>query len=298
MKKIVLTVMSIICVGLLFQACKEDKIDYYNSKSSVVFTNMMYPVANTFYTSYTIDEVEYTQRFLSGKDEVDSIVKSSFLNVDGDVARVYIPISVVGNISSETKSVAVKVNYLPEESGEAENAIKGVDYNIVVAEVPANSWYGAVIIDFKKENMNDLYRPKVQMEVQLVANDNFDVAMTEIKSGDNRSTKSNPTKITVTCSYGQDTPGAWNDLYLAQLGYFTSKKLNVLVNVLGFNQSHLLADTREEGPALSIIQGMATTLSAYLSEMKTLGTPVYEDRLDKDGNPIPMHMKKNILDYK
>lgn len=292
MSKIKLLTLAVLSGSLLFAACKEDKLDLYDSKDSVVFTNMVWPIETAFTTSYTFEDDTYEQRFDSPKTKVDSLVVASFLKTTEGSLRAYIPVSVVGKASPNPRTIACKVNFL-EEDGRAFNAIKDLDYKVVSAEVPANSYFGAIIVEFYKENMDDAYRPKVQMQVELIANNDFDVAMQEIKQSRVTSALSNPSQITVTCAIGLDEPLGWQQSMVGSFGYFSSKKASVLISDLGFDESVILFGL-DEGPEAAVKTSIATTFKNYLAEMKAKGTPVYEDILDPNGKKIEMHTRKKM----
>lgn len=290
MKKIKLLTLAIVCGGLLLQSCKEDKLDTFDSKDSIVFTSMMYFNTKYFTTSYTFGDETYSKTFpdYTERKSIDSLVVSSFLSTIEDEMRVYIPVTVVGAAKPVARPIAFKINYLTE-TGEAFNAIKGWDYKVVAAEVPANEIYGAILVEFYRTSMDIVYRPKVQMEVQLLENDNFATQMQEVKQSTTTSYRSNPTKLTVTCALGRDKPGGWDKTFGATVaaGYFSSKKFSVLLD-LGFTEEFLspgVGEARDVGQA----QGLGTTLERYLNEMHLKGQTVYEDILDKNGNKVRMH---------
>ena len=217
----------------------------------------------------------------SGKDvayvdmEADSTLVS-FIYINTDVDTVQVRVQVMGNIpEDQPRYVDVKVK--------AENATVGTDYEAIENRytIEGGNIFCTIPVVLKRPADQTIKA----VEIELMENEYFSLPMDiwrPLELKDYTRENQNVIRHVVGLTDEVFEPKAWTTNYF---GPYSKKKMKLLCEMFGLQMADFDNVTEMDMERQRVY---AQGLDKYLKEMDAKGETVYEDRVDKDGNPVKM----------
>lgn len=261
MKSIIIT-LTLLLAMTIFQGCKEDRLDVYDSESNIYFSLQKY--GKEYYLNYPIGTKVYTQNWLGIKAPKDSMVISYGYLQAGKRATdtIYVPVSLMGNLAAIDRTISYKL-------GPNTTATEGTDFKIVSANIPANKELGAIAIEVYRAQYNTMKT----IDLELVPNEIFQTNYKEILRSRTDTTMVSTLRFRVLVSDYLGLPPRWSS-YIAYLGEFSAKKILLIRDITNIDIEEMFYS--ETPPKVQDIQAIGSILKKYLREQKEAGNIIYE----------------------
>ena len=256
--------------ALIFQGCEKDTMTYGGEPDGISGIYFLY---GPNYTQYAGGLKVYTYR--------DSI-EYSFAKLAADIpeSMVYLPVKVLGNLSTHDRTFKVKVT--------GGTAVEGVDYVPLEAEyiLPANR--PETLLPIRLIRTDKLKKEKIRMTVSLVENEHFKLLLPTKENGAD-GTELNATELKIIFSEFYAAPWDWDFFAVDYFGEFTVEKFEFINATLGWAPSDW-----DDGTVKAGMFGYAVrVVQEELQRRADNNDPVYE----KDQVTFMQLADKYAVDY-
>lgn len=255
--------LTLLLAIILFQGCKEDRLDLYDSEANIYFSLRKY--GKTYELNYPIGTKTYSQTWLRLTAPIDSLAISyGYLKADEkQTDTIYVPVSLMGNLAPTNRPIGYKF-------GPNTTATEGTDFKIVSADIPANKELGAIAIE--------VYRAKYEkvkiIDFELLPNETFQTNYKEIIRSKTDTTKVSTLQFRVSISDNLSEPSRWR-YYVSYLGDFSAKKLLLIRDITNIDIEEIFYSAYSPQPPEVLALG--SILKKYLREQKAAGNTIYEE---------------------
>lgn len=268
MKNIPKIILSLLLAVLFFGSCKEDKLMMHDGSSNIYFRHKKWTASagaqGIYTTTINYNGAAYTVTTPGVTMEARDSMEFSFARIDKTIesAITFMPVTVVGEVANVDRKFSYKVL-------ETSTAVKGEDYEILDAFIPANKIHGGIVVEIFKKNVKSegAYR---YLDVELIPNENFTVQYDSItRSAVKTTEKVSTLTFRLSLNSSLTAPQYWSAY---EIGYFSTKKALKFMEVVNMSMEDFYGM-----PSLDLRIIRAQMFKSWLIQMAKDGDPVYED---------------------